>query len=209
MFLSWTIVVSAVLLLGMTGCQGPLATLPPLPALPSAPILIPRDVQRIAVLYPKSSRPELTEAYNRLEGATFRLKFYRPALKFVDRFDLPRVLDEHRFQLAGGVADDSAVRIGRLLGVDSVLIYRIDVPSLRDRIWARQYSDLPPVTVTSKLIRVESAEILYHNVVTARVEDAPGWGWTLADSPDFQRLSRDAMDRGIVQTLLDLGRALE
>jgi hypothetical protein len=171
--------------------------------------LIPRDVQRIAVLYPKSSRPELTEAYNRLEGATFRLKLFRPDLKIVDRFDLPRVLDEHRLQLAGGVADDSAIRIGRLLGVDSVLIYRIDVPSLRDRIWARQDRDLPPITVTSKLIRVESAEILYHNVVTARVEDVPSWGWSPVDSQDFQRLSRDAMDRGIVQTLLDLGRALE
>jgi hypothetical protein len=207
MFLLW-IIVTAGLLLGMVSCQSAPAV-PTHPPVLSAPILIPRDVQRIAVLYPKSSRPELTEAYNRLDGATFRLKLHRPSLKFVDRFDLPRVLDEHRLQLAGGVADDSAIRIGRLLGVDSVLIYRIDVPSLRDRFWARQQSELPPITVTSKLIRVESAEIVYHNVVTAWVEDSQRWAWSPADSVDFQRLSREAMERGITETLLDLGRALE
>jgi hypothetical protein len=208
MFLSRTIV-SAGLLLGVASCQTEPPVAPPPSLFPSVPILIPRDVQRIAILYPKPSRPELTEAYNRLEGATFRLKSYRPALKIVERFDLPRVLDEHRLQLAGSVADDSAIRIGRLLGVDSVLIYRIDGPSLRDRVWARHQGDLPPFTVTSKLIRVESAEIVYHNVVTARVDDAPRWGWSLADETDYQRLSRDAMERGITQTVLELGRALE
>ncbi len=203
------VIMSAGLLFGMVSCQSaapPVAVLSPLPA---APIQIPRDVQRIAVLYPRQSRPELVEAYNRLEGATFRLKWYRPDLKIVERFDLPRVLDEQRLQLTGSVADDSAVRIGRLLGVDSVLIYRIDGPTLRDRVWARNQSDLPPVTVTSKLIRVESAEVVYHNVVSARMDQSSRGGWSLADNMDYQRLTRDAMDRGIAQTLLDLGRALE
>ena len=206
MFL-WRTLVSAGLIIALAGCQSQPPAQSPLPAIPSAAILIPHDVQRIAVVYPKSSRPELNEAYNRLEGATFRLKLYRPALKIVDRFDLPHVLDEHRLQLA--VADDSAIRIGRLLGVDSVLIYRIDVPTMRDRLWARQQSDLPPITVTSKLIRVESAEVVYHNVVTAHLDDQPRGGWSLADSMDYQRLSRDAMERGIVRTVLELGRALE
>lgn len=208
MFL-WRTLVSAGLIIGLAGCQSRLPAQPSLPAIPPAAILIPHDVQRIAVVYPKSSRPEVNEAYNRLEGATFRLKLYRPALKIVDRFDLPHVLDEHRLQLAGSVADDSAIRIGRLLGVDSVLIYRIDVPTMRDRLWARQQSDLTPVTVTSKLIRVESAEVVYHNVVTAHLDDQPRGGWSLADSTDYQRLSRDAMERGIVRTVLELGRALE
>lgn len=199
------------LLIGLSGCHMRTAstgiTSPARSLAPS--ILIPRDVQRIAVLYPKSSSPEVAEAYNRLEGATFQLKVNRPALKIVDRFNLSAVLDEHRFQHTGAVAEDSAIRIGRVLGVDSVLIYRIDGPSVRDRLWARQHSDLPPVTVTSKLIRVESAEVLYHNVVTAPFEDSTEWDWLQSESFDYRRLSRDALERGIVQTVLDLERAFE
>lgn len=173
------------------------------------PLQIPRDVQRIAVLYPKSASPDIADAYNRLEGATFRLKVHRPNLKIVDRFHLPVVLEEHRFQLAGAVADDSAIRIGRVLGADTVLIYRIDGPSNRDRMWARSHRDLPPVTVTSKVIRVESAEVLYHGVVVARIDDSPSWGWSFTDSMDYQRLSREAIERGIMQTVSELGRAFE
>ncbi|MGQ0665565.1 MAG: hypothetical protein ACT4O4_00880 [Nitrospiraceae bacterium] len=197
------------LLVTIVGCQ----TGPPVPSLPGSlslpPVLIPRDVQRIAVLYPKSASPDMAEAYNRLEGATFRLKAQRPDLKFVDRFHLPTVLAEHRFQLAGSVAEDSAIRLGRVLGVDTVLIYRIDGPSNRDRMWARSHRDLPPVTVTTKMIRVESAEVLYHSVVVARIEEAPSWGWSSTDSLDYQRLSREALERGIMQTVSELGLALE
>ncbi|HSA62036.1 MAG TPA: hypothetical protein VLE03_07330 [Nitrospiraceae bacterium] len=197
------------LLMSAVGCQA-VPPVPPLPAVPQmSPLLIPRDVQRIAVLYPKSTSPDMADAYNRLEGATFQLKVYRPDLKIVDRFHLPIVQAEHRFQLAGAVGDDSAIRIGRVLGVDTVLIYRIDGPSNRDRMWARSHRDLPPVTVTSKVIRVESAEVLYHRVIVARIEDSPSWGWSLTDSMDYQRLSREAIERGIMQTVAELGRAME
>jgi len=197
------------LLMSVAGCQAgpPVASLPGSSLMP--PLQIPRDVQRIAVLYPKSASPDMADAYNRLEGATFRLKVHRPDLKIVDRFHLPVVLEEHRFQLAGAVADDSAIRIGRMLGVDTVLIYRIDGPSNRDRMWARSHRDLPPVTVTSKVIRVESAEVLYHGVVVARIEDSSSWGWSFTDSMDYQRLSREAIERGIMQTVSELGRAFE
>lgn len=197
------------LLMIIAGCQAgtPAASVPGASLM--SPPLIPRDVQRIAVLYPKSASPEMADAYNRLEGATFQLKVHRPDLKIVDRFHLPIVLEEHRFQLAAAVADDSAIRIGRVLGVDSVLIYRIDGPSNRDRMWARSHRDLPPVTVTSKVIRVESAEVLYHRVVVARIEDSTSWGWSPTDSMDYQRLSREAIERGIMQTVSELGRAFE
>lgn len=196
-------------LISLAGCHTGPPSPAPLTHSPMPSILIPRDVQRIAVLYPKSSSPEVAEGYNRLEGATFQLKVHRPNLKIVDRFNLPIVQGEHRFQLTGAVADDSAIHIGRLLGVDSVLIYRIDGPSNRDRLWARRGSDLPPITVTSKLIRVESAEVLYHHVVVARIKDSPEWGWSLTDGLDYQRVSREAIERGIMQTVTELGRALE
>lgn len=194
---------------GILGCQGDSSQVVP-PSVSSAVAFpIPREVQRIAVLYPKSVSSEMADAYNRLEEATFGLKAVRPTLRFVDRLYLPVVLEEHRFQLTGAVADESAIRLGRVLGVDTVLIYRINGPSMRDRMWARSHRDLPPVTVTSKMIRVESAEVLYHNIVETEIEESTAWGRSFLDRTEYQRLSREAMERGIAQTVLELRQALK
>ena len=163
---------------------------------------IPADVQQMAVLYPRGGTPEWSSAYGRLEGAAFQLKTFRPNLRIIDRSHMPAIVSEQRFQVGGLVSEESAVRIGQMLGVDSVLIYRIDGPTLRDRFFARQHRDLPPVTVTSKIIRVESGEVVYHNVVTARADETEGFGWSLSDNVDYQRWSREALDRGIMQTVL-------
>jgi hypothetical protein len=96
-----------------------------------------------------------------------------------------------------------------MLGVDSVLIYRIDGSTLRDRFFARQQHDLPPGTITSKIIRVESGEVVYHNVVTTPVDETEGSGWSLSDNVDYLRWSREAVDRGVIQTVDDLCRAIE
>jgi len=174
------------------------------------PVLpIPSDVQRVAVLYPRGGTPEWSSAYGRLEGAAFQLKTFRPDLRIIDRSHMPAIVSEQRYQVGGLVSEESAVRIGRMLGVDSVLIYLIDGPTLRDRFFARQHRDLPPVTVTSKIIRVESGEVVYHNVVTARADEAEGSGWSLSDHVDYQRWSREALDRGVMQTVYDLRRAFE
>ena len=180
--------------------------------LPLPVLAIPPDVQRLAVLYPRGVNPEWSSAYSRLEGAAFQLKAHRPTLRIIDRSNMPTVFTEQRFQAGGLVSDESAVRIGQMLGVDSVLIYRIDGPTLRDRLWARHYQDLPPIIVTTKIIRVESAEVVYHDVVTARVGVGPadGSGGFLSDSSvDYQRWSREALEKGIMQTVVDLQRAFQ
>lgn len=175
----------------------------------SAPrVPIPPDVQRIAVLYPRGGAPEWSSAYSRLEGATFQLKTFRPNLRIIDRSHLPTIVSEQRFQVGGLVSEESAIHIGRILGVDSVLIYRIDGPTLRDRFFARQNRDLLPVTVTSKIIRVESGEVVYLNVVTARGDETEE-SWLLPDHIDYQRWSREAVDRGIMQTVYDLRQAFQ
>ncbi len=95
------------------------------------------------------------------------------------------------------------------LGCRQCVIYRIEGPTLRDRFFARQHRDLPPVTITSKIIRVESGEVAYHNVVTAHVDEAEGSGWSLSDNIDYHRWSREALDRGIMQTVHNLRRAFD
>ena len=195
----------------LAGCQS--SSLPeasPLSVRTIGPTMaIPDTVQRIAVFYPRSSNPDFLEAYQRLEGAAFQLKGQRPTLKVVDRFHLLTLITEQRLQVTGGVADDSAVRIGHLLGVDSVLLYSIDGPTLRDRLFARGPSQVRPITLTTKIIRVESAEVVYFNVVTAHMDDEARWDWSLSDNWDYHQLSRAALERGIAQTIFDLQRAFE
>lgn len=176
----------------------------------TSPMLpIPADVQRVAVLYPRSESPDWASAYGRLEEAAFELKLSRPELRIIDRSHMPSIVSEQRYQVSGLVSEESAVRIGQMLGVDSVLIYRIDGPTLRDRFFARKDRDLPPVTITSKIIRVESGEVVYHNVVSARADEPERSAWSLSDNVDYHRWSREALDRSIRQTVDDLHRAFD
>ena len=168
---------------------------------------VPFDVERLAVLYPKTYNRELMDAYARLESAAFLLKEQRPFLRIVERFDLPAIRVEQSFQLTGAVSDETAVSVGRLLGVDSVLFYLIQGPTVRDRVLAKLYGELAPYTVVSKIIRVESAEVVYHNVVTAPV--VRGNESLSSFVSDFQQESsfRAALENGIARTIADLKHA--
>lgn len=100
----------------LAGCQSTaLPTTPPVSVRTLGPSsAIPADVQRIAVFYPRSSNPDFHIAYQLLEGAAFQLKDKRSTLKIVDRLNLATVMSEQRFQVAGAVTDESAVRIGQI-----------------------------------------------------------------------------------------------
>jgi len=196
-------------LLATLGCQTAL----PLTIVPSirndAPdiVRVPMTVERLAILHPKTYNRELLDAYARLAGAAFQLKEHRPSLRIIERFDLPSIQREQQFQLSGVVSDETAISLGRLLGVDSVLFYRIEGPALRDRVLAKLYGELPPFTVTSKVIRVESAEVVYHNVVSTplafRNDSLPFFFSDREHDPSY----RAALERGIAQTIADLQHA--
>lgn len=161
---------------------------------------VPLTVERLAILYPKTYNRELMDAYARLAGAAFQLKEHRPSLRIIERFDLPTIQSEQRYQLSGAVSDETAIGVGRLLGADSILLYRIDGPTIRDRLFAHMYGGMPPYTVTSKVIRVESAEVVYLNVVTVPVIHS--------SRDDFVHpLSLDALEQGIIKTIRDLQHA--
>jgi hypothetical protein len=158
----------------------------------------PLSITRIMVLYPTTSSREVRDAYSQLEAEVFKLKEQRPSLRIVDRRDLPAIIREQQFQLRGMVSEDTAIHVGRVLGVDAVLIYQIEGPTLRDVVFARFSGAVPPVVITSKVIMVESAEVVFHNVVTTAVEPA---------SDPLQTQVRVALQRAIVRTAADLRQA--
>lgn len=205
--------VAVVLLSVMTGCPAPMVQGqrdPTLPRIVPSSLRIPNNIARLAVLYPPTSNRMVAEAYSQLDGAAFQLKEDRPSLQIVDRSNLPTLLQEADFQYSGMVSDESAVKLGRVLGVDSVLLYRIEGPSLRDWIFAQYSGSLPPFVLISKIIRVETAEIVYHNVVSASVEKPAKRYFRkplLFSESQFQPSLYAALDRGVAQTVADLRHA--
>ncbi len=168
---------------------------------------IPEHIARLAVVYPRTTDRDMAAAYVRLAGATFLLKAQRPSLQIVERSDLPTLLDEQRLQMAGLVSDRTAVHLGRFLGADGVLWYRIEGPTLRDRVFAKYSGDLPPFLFTSKIIVVESAEVVFYNVVVAQVEGVDPRSSLFFRESRMQPLIRAALDRGVDRTAADLWRA--
>lgn len=193
----------------LVGCQtgSPATSLVPAWETPSPlSFHVPATVRRLAVLYPAASTQEARYTYLRLEGATFQLKALRPSLQIVDRTNLRTILSEQQLQFSGSVSDESAIRVGRVLGADSVLLYQIEIPSLRDQVFAQFHGAIPPVIVTSKIILVESAEVVFYNVVAVPVEgigDVSSSFTTFHQHPFIQV----ALDRGLVRTITDLQQA--
>ena len=94
-----------------------------------------------------------------------------------------------------------------MLGVDCVLLYQIDGPSMRDWVLADSHGDLPPFHVKSKIVSVESAEVLYHNAVTSRVDGHDVETPRFYNSESMSSLAREALGRGVERTVHDLRHA--
>lgn len=142
-------------------------------------------------------------AYTRLEGAAFQLKSQRASLKIVDRSDRDIILSEQVLQSGGTINETTATHVGKILGADSVLLFHIDFPSLRDRMMARMLGDLPPIVMTSKIISIESGEVIYHDVVTVPIEKVDRETPFYSMNPNLQT----ALTHGVLRTVEDLEEA--
>jgi hypothetical protein len=127
---------------------------------------IPITVNRLAIWYPRTFEKDVAYGYARLEQAIFQGKKHRPWLRILERRDLEALKNERGLHLTGEVSDETAISIGKWLGADSVVLFHIDGPSWRERMLARIQETMPPFTVLSKIIAVESGEVLYHDIVT-------------------------------------------
>lgn len=169
------------------------------PALP-----VPQHVRRIAIWYPKASEQDVAYAYHRLEEATFQLKRQRSWIKIVERRNLDPLTFEQRLQLSGRVEDDSAVRVGKWLGADSMVLFRIDGPTWRERLLARFYGKMPPFVISSKIVSIESGDVLYHDIVTAKPVPASGNWNDYASDYELQPALYSALDQALSIAILHL-----
>ncbi|HKT35427.1 MAG TPA: hypothetical protein VJR03_11395 [Nitrospira sp.] len=175
--------------------------------LTASDVAVPQHVRRLAVWYPRAGEQELAYGYTRLEEATFQLKRQRSWIKIVDRRNLEQLTEEQRFQLSGRVADDSAVRIGKWIGADSMVLFRIEGPSWRERLLARMYGRMPPFVVSSKIISLESGEILYHDVVAATPVPISGEWSDYASDYELRPAMHAALDQALSTAILHLHRS--
>lgn len=168
---------------------------------------VPSHVTRVAVWYPRTADRQSMDGYLQLEQATFRLTQHRAGISIVDRRHLKTVMNEQRFQLSGRIGDDHVVRIGHLLGADSLVVFEINQPSWRDRVWARWSEEMVPVVVSSKIIAVETGEVLYHDVV--RTWPTPTHSRWDRDGSDAERQSavRTSLDHAVSLTISHLEHA--
>jgi len=194
-----------------TGCRPPTPTpvaADPLPLeLMTTDMPVPQHVRRLAVWYPRAGEQELAYGYTRLEEATFQLKRQRSWLKIVDRRNVDQATEEQRFQLSGRVADDSAVRVGKWIGADSLVLFRIEGPTWRERLLARMYGKMPPFVVSSKIISLESGEVLYHDVVTAMPVPVSGEWSEYASDYELRPAMQAALDQALSTAILHLHRS--
>ena len=169
---------------------------------------VPQQVRRLAVWYPRTWDQDVAYGYSRLEQAAFQLTTQRSWIKIVERRNIEPLTDEQRLQVSGRVvADDGAMRVGELLGADSMLFFRIDVPSWRDRLLARFHGKRPLLVVSSKIISVESGEVLYDDIVTA-MPTLPSGEWSAYVSDyELQPALRSALDHALLVAIAHLNQS--
>ena len=168
---------------------------------------VPQHVRRLAVWYPRTWEQDVVYGYSRLEQAAFDLKKQRAWIKIVERRNIELLTDEQRLQVSGRVADDSVVGVGKLLGADSVLCFRVDMPSWRDRMLARFYGRMPPIVVSSKIISVESGEVLYRGTVIAMATPLSGEWSDYASDYELQPALRSALDHALSGAIAHLNQS--
>ncbi len=124
---------------------------------------------RIAVIVPPTGDAHVSNAYARLDAETDRLFKQGLGSRVVERSHLRAVQAEQRWQYIGPASEETTVRLGRMVGADALILYRIKIPELRERMFASEGTPLSPVTIQGKVVRVETGEEVWSYVVTVEV----------------------------------------
>ena len=160
--------------------------------------------QRVAVVIPSTTDPMLVNAYARLDADTDHLFRIGLGSHIVERSELAAVNDEQHRQYFEPAAENTTVRLGRLLGADVLILYRIKVPALRERLFAVEAGHMSPVTIFSKAMRVETGEDVWSHVVTVEV----GRVRHQTVEVSFDHTIWHALNRGVDEMLATLAEAV-
>lgn len=158
---------AAAMLCLLAACAGPRVQEPLVHQFGGPPLTV--SPGRLAVIAGPSSGPMVDTGYSLLEART--AEFFRTRLgsQVVERSEMNVILAEQVWQHRRGTDESSIINLGRLLGADALMLYRIRTPRLRERLFAEAGDLLPPVTILAKLVRVETGEDLWTRVVTVEV----------------------------------------
>src|SRR5437763_4631764 len=121
---------------------------------------------RIALLIPSTGDPMLANAYARLDAQTDQLFQLALGSQIVERSELSTVQAEQHWQYLEPAAEATTARLGRLLGADALVLYHITIPTMRERLFASEGEPFSAVTISGKIVRVETGEEIWSNVVT-------------------------------------------
>jgi hypothetical protein len=97
------------------------------------------------------------------------------------------------------------VSVGKLVGADALVLYRIVTPDLAERLFAEAGDSLSPVTVLAKVVGVETGLILWTHEVTEPVRSA---GRHLSREGGYDPGVQQALDRGVDEMLAALAEAI-
>ena len=148
---------------------------------------------RAAVLIPPTTDPALAYAYARLETMTSHLLRDTLGSLVVERGELTSVREEQRWQYTEPAAESTTAKLGRLSGADTLIMYRILGPTLRERLFASE-GTVAPVTIIGKVVRVETGEVVWNHLVSVDVNPLDRWrGAGIGFDPGM----RQALDHGV------------
>lgn len=181
------------------------------PSLPVSvlPVLIPpllsTSIQRLAVVPLSDTTDPKISSW--LDLTLNFLRSRHPQIVLVERETLGLALEEVQLQNTGRVADESMVRVGRLVGADTLLTYRLDSLSGETIASVRRNGGQVLGSAEFRLINVESGTTLFRQAVTATVTLATPGGGKAWPEESVHQVHRAAMENAVSYGLASLTMA--
>jgi hypothetical protein len=161
---------------------------------------------RIAILRSKLEDPAIRydamfeSAYGRLEWQTGEI-LRRSKNVIIERRDLRSIREEQWWQYQPEVSENAAAPLGQLLGAKLLFLYKITAPSYRERFF--NHGAGPQITVTAKVLRVETGEVVWSHMTAAQMPPQKFDG-----SDEYTRALQAALNQAVDAMLTVVGAAV-
>ena len=146
----------------------------------------------------------LKQAYDRLESQSWKILTQRARVEVIERRNLDLLRHEQHLQYSYGMDEQSAVRLGQLIGAQAVLIYQIQLPSWRDRFLADD-DELLPLSLGGRILNVETGTVLWSHTVMVSSAGCQSNCW-FAGKP--RATLWPVLERGIDQLVAQLAKVV-